>query len=340
MPKETANAHGDLFWGMSSPHSALDEALARFDGAQLSLVDGVWVNESVRGRDLKYYIFDWDDNILSMPTHIHMERLDERGQWVPHSCSTSTFSVIRNDTEHYRFPQGERERAFFEFQDERTPYGGGGFMDDLERALDAIETGRRTPPPSFATFRKVLTEGRIFAIVTTRGHEAATLRKGVERFIERVLSPVEREMMLINLRGYAYCFDGTQTFPSQRAVLDNYLSLNRYHAITSPSFLARLAAEAPGLTRQEDRKRFAIHDFVEYLIDILERTGMAALRLPISVGFSDDDPYNIEAVREYIERVLARRFPGVKFCVYDTSDGTGAHKMMVSGQLELPLEDA
>ncbi len=324
---------------MDSPTaSPLEEALARFEGARLAFVDGVWVNESVRGRDLKYYVFDWDDNVLCMPTRIHMERLDSKGRWVPHLCSTATFSVIRRDSAHYRYPQGQRELAFVEFQDRRTPLGGGTFMEDLDRALDAIAEGRRKPPPSFETFRKTLVEGRLFAIVTARGHASETLRQGVERFIERVLTPVEREIMLINLRGYAYCFDGTQTFPSQTAVLRNYLALNRYHAITSPAFDRRLAAEAPTATTQEARKRFAIRDFIDHLIHILERTGMDALGLPMAVGFSDDDPHNVAAVRAYIEQVLARHFPSVRFCVYDTSDGAGAHKMMVSGQLELPLE--
>lgn len=323
---------------MSTASTVQDAVLAHFAGARLAFVDGVWVNESVRGRDLKYYVFDWDDNVLCMPTHIHMERLDSKGNWVPHTCSTAAFSVIRKDTVHYRFPQNSRDLAFAEFQDKRTPFGGGTFMEDLERALDDIAEGRRQPPPSFNVFRKTLIEGRLFAIVTARGHEAETLRRGVERFIERVLTPVEREVMLINLRGYSYCFDNIQTFPSQQAVIARYLQLNRYHAITSPAFGERLAEKAPEAQTTEARKRFAIHDFIEHLVTILDRTGMNALRLPISIGFSDDDSHNVRAVRDYIEEVLVRRFPSVKFCVYDTSDGQGAHKMMISGQLELPLE--
>ncbi len=324
---------------MTPPNTdPLTTALAHFRGAQLAYVDGVWVNESVRGRDLKYYIFDWDDNILCMPTRIHMERLDRDGNWVPHLCSTATFCAVRKDTEHYRFPQNIRERAFVEFQDDPTPHGGGNFLTDLDCALDDIATGRRKKPPSFDVFRKTLIEGRLFAIVTTRGHEAITLRNGVERFINRVLTPVEREVMLINLRGYSYCFDGVQTFPSQQAVLNHYLDLNHYHAITSKTFAALLADESRTIVKQEERKQFAIRIFVDHIADILDRTGMAALRLPISIGFSDDDPFNIIAVQNYIEQVLVRRFPSVKFCVYDTSDGQGAHKMMISGQLELPLE--
>ena len=322
----------------------LQAALAQFEGARLAFVDGVWVNESVRGRDLKYYLFDWDDNILCMPTHIHMERLTETGEWVPHICSTAAYSVIRKDSEHYRYPQNRRELAFVEFQDEQTPLGGGSFMADLEHSLDDILSGRRKAPPSFEVFRKTLVEGRLFAIVTARGHEAETLRRGVERFIERVLSPVEREIMLINLRGYSYCFDNVRTFPSQHEVIRKYLELNRYHAVTSKTFRARLVEAVPEMRAvpegrlQEHGKRFAIQDFVDHVERILERTGMDALRLPISIGFSDDDKHNVEAVRRYIEDVLVRRFPEVKFCVYDTSDGMGAHKMMISGQLELPLE--
>lgn len=321
-----------------SADSPLETALRRFAGAQLSRVDGVWVNESVRGRDLKYYIFDWDDNVLCMPTRIHMERLDSRGCWVPHVCSTSTYSVIRTDTAHYRYPGNDRRMAFVEFQDEKTPLGGGSFLEDVDRALDAVVSGRRRPPLSFATFRRTLVEGRLFAIVTARGHEPETLRRGVERFIERVLTPDEREEMLINLRGYSYCFDNVQTFPSAGAVLRRYLELCKYHAVTSPSFSALLAGAAPEARTQEDRKRFAIRDFVDHIVTILDRTGMDALRLPMAIGFSDDDRHNVEAVRQFVADELAHRFPGVKFCVYDTSDPEGGiHKMMISGQLELPL---
>ena len=35
-----------------------------------------YINEEVSNRDLKYYIFDWDDNILHMPTRIKMEHRD------------------------------------------------------------------------------------------------------------------------------------------------------------------------------------------------------------------------------------------------------------------------
>jgi hypothetical protein len=315
-------------WFISDPQ-ALQQALETFDRAHLICIDGHWVNESVRKRNLKYYIFDWDDNILRMPTHIHMDRWDDAlQQWVPHICSTSTFSVIRSDSQHYRFPNNDRELAFIEFQDDPTPLGGGTFLNDLDTALNGILSGKSEKALSFDVFRKTLTEARLFAIVTARGHRVDTLKAAVSRFVERVLTPVEREIMMINFRGYEYCFDGARTFPSHTELFTRYLNLNHYHAINSTDFGARLAEEAPTLTAQEDRKRFAIHDFVEYLVDILNRSGMNALQHPFSIGFSDDDPHNVAAVRDYIQSDLIRRFPSIKFCVYDTSDTeTGVHKM-------------
>ena len=74
-------------------------------------------NTRVADRDLKYYIFDWDNNILHMPTRIHLERKTDAGEWIPHSVSTALFSVIRSDQEHYRQPGGVWENAFQEFRD-------------------------------------------------------------------------------------------------------------------------------------------------------------------------------------------------------------------------------
>ena len=58
----------------------------------------------------------------------------------------------------------------------------------------------------------------------------------------------------------------------------------------------------------------------------------------VSIGFSDDDPGNVKSVSAYIRRELSRRFDGIKFVVYDTSDPSlsKGRKVCVSGQLNLP----
>ena len=302
------------------------------------------VNYDVATRDFKYYIFDWDDNILHMPTKIHLEEQGEDGAWRPVEVSTSVFAIVRTDS-RYRMPPGGRAEAFKEFQDIVDAESGDlSFIRDTKAALQRVKDGEK-PGPSFETLRKTLREGRIFAIVTARGHAAATIREAVNIFIDSVLSPEERAEMMANLRGYRYCFDKVETFGTDEEELDYFLSMCRYHAVTNPDFKERLAgdddfgarvAEATSEQRPELAKEFAIRDFVEHLFRTLQRTN--ALGHQVAVGFSDDDAGNVAAVSDYIRSELARRFGGFKFVVYDTSDPSlsNGRKVTVAGQLSLP----
>ena len=296
------------------------------------------VNLRVGDRDFKYYIFDWDDNILHMPTRIHLERRQPDGTWAPCAVSTSAFSLLRGDTDNYRAPPGDATAAFAEFQD-YADEPENAFLRDTRLAIERTLHGQEKPAPSFRTFRRTLIEGRLFAIVTARGHAVATLQKGVRLFVDLALTPAEREEMLANLRGYRACFDGQTAPGTDEEEIAYYLGLNHYHAVTSPGFRDRVAREAPGAETAEDRKQFAIRTFVEHVVGVLARSGAVALRRPISVGFSDDDPVNIAAAERFIRAELARHFPDVKFCVYDTSDRTleKGRKIVVSGQLDLGL---
>ena len=302
-----------------------------------------YVNESVATRDLKYYIFDWDDNILHMPTKIRMERLEDDGTWRPVELSTATFALVRSDTEHYRAPGGKWREAFRNFED--SPQRDN-FLEDTRAALARIAAGER-PGPSFNALRKTLREGRIFAIVTARGHSPAAVERAVRCFIDEVLTPEEREEMMSSLRGYRQWLDGVGDgeFGTDEEELDYYLSMCRYSAVTYEGFAKRMAADpiyqeklavATTAARPELAKEFAIRDFVEHVFHMLRRSGN--LNRPVSIGFSDDAPGNVKSVTRYIVGELALRVEGIKFVVYDTSDRTlsKGRKVCVSGQLNLP----
>jgi len=296
-------------------------------------------------RDFKYYIFDWDDNILHMPTRIYLEKKGADGQWRPVSVSTGTYALVRTDSEHYRIPvEGGREAAFRDFQDVPAAEGDQAFIRDTKAALERVRAGEK-PGPSFETLRKTLREGRIFAIVTARGHATETIRSAVRIFIDSVLTPEERAAMMSSLRGYRYCFDRVDSFGTDEEELDYYLSLCRYNAVTNPGFKERLAddtdfaerfARADVDRKHEVAKEFAIRDFTEHLFRTLQRTG--GLGRSVAVGFSDDDAGNVSAVSDYIRAELSRRFGGFKFVVYDTSDPelSNGRKVTVAGQLNLP----
>lgn len=293
------------------------------------------VNYRVADRDLKYYIFDWDDNILHMPTNIHLERKNEHGQWVPHSVSTAVFSVVRNDFEHFRSPGGNWEEAFRDFRDVDVD-NENIFLRDTRQAIDRVVAGDEHAAPSFLRFKQTLIEGRLFAIVTARGHAPDIIRAGVRYFMDRVLSPAETKIMLGNLWGYLECFEPGHGLQTDDAVIDNYLKLGRYHGIMSPAFRDLLATNGLQTRNTEEGKQFAIKDFVEHVIQIARQRG---LEKPISVGFSDDDVGNARAVEDYIRARLGDEFPGVKFAVYYTSDPEipSGRKVEVRGQLSLPL---
>ena len=306
-----------------------------------------YVNEEVADRDFKYYIFDWDDNILHMPTKIRLEhRETPASPWKPVEVSTSTFALVRADTEHYRAPAcGGWEEAFRCFADPAQSGEPNHFIEDTLAALERVAAGIEKPSPSYNTFKKTLVDGRIFAIVTARGHAPETIEKAVRLFIENALTPLEREMMMSNLRGYRKWLDKVETFGTDAEELDYYLGMCRYSAVTWDGFKARMAndpiykeklATATTAARPELAKEFAIRDFVEHVFHTLQRTG--GLDRSVAIGFSDDDKGNVRSVSNYIKAELSRRFEGIKFVVYDTSDRTltKGRKVCVSGQMNLP----
>ena len=303
-----------------------------------------YVNEEVSGRDFNYYIFDWDDNILHMPTKIRMEHLEDDGTWRPVEVSTSTFALVRADEAHYRPPSdGGWGAAFQNFQDEP---GRNTFIEDTIAALERVEHGEK-PGPSYTALKKTLREGRLFAIVTARGHSPETIEKAVRIFIRYALSEDERAEMMSNLRGYRQWIDGVGDgeFGTDAEELDYYLGMCRYSAVTYEGFKERMSndpiyreklAVATTAARPELAKEFAIQDFVEHVFHMLRRAGR--LDRSVSIGFSDDDVGNVKTVTRFIKAELSRRYEGIKFVVYDTSDRSlsKGRKVCVSGQLNLP----
>ena len=310
-----------------------------------------YVNEEVASRDFKFYIFDWDDNILHMPTKIRMEHRDDDGEWRPVDLSTATFALVRSDVEHYRAPGGNWAEAFKNFADPPELDADGkpvpnNFLEDTVAALEKVEHGEK-PGPSYNALRKTLREGRLFAIVTARGHSPETIKKAVRIFIRYALTEEDRAEMMSNLRGYRRWIDGVgdDEFGTDAEELDYYLGMCRYSAVTYDGFRERMAhdpiyreklATASRTKRPELAKEFAIRDFVEHVFHMLRRSGR--LDRAVSIGFSDDDVGNVKTVSDFIRSELSKRFEGIKFVVYDTSDRSlsKGRKVCVSGQLNLP----
>ena len=69
------------------------------------------------------YSFDWDDNILFMPTQIHLEK-KVGSKWVPVSISTEEFRDVRNDIgDKYRYVDNSIIKSFQDFRNFGHPWG-------------------------------------------------------------------------------------------------------------------------------------------------------------------------------------------------------------------------
>jgi len=72
------------------------------------------LRDSLLEMTMRSYIFDWDDNILYMPTTIKMDKKDG-DKWVPVDVSTEDFTSVRGNP-NYRFRGDNADLAFIDFR--------------------------------------------------------------------------------------------------------------------------------------------------------------------------------------------------------------------------------
>jgi hypothetical protein len=270
--------------------------------------------------NLKYYIFDWDDNILHMSTKIIMEKLNhDDGNWNIVDVPTSDFTEARQDTDNYRIPLNEDgtpnfDLAFENFRDTGQK-GEDAFVHDMIEAIDDEKFG-----VSYKAFKKCLVNGNLFAIVTARGHEPETIKRGIMYFIETQLNEEEKITMRLHLEYYCYIF-GVKIEPNK--LLENYLSICEYIGVSSEYFINSVSEDdlpenetfTPSNT--ELSKKIAVERFCKKCVNFSEL--MSDRVSLIEIGFSDDDRGNVVSIENLFMEKLNVQYPEVSFNIYDTS---------------------
>ena len=240
------------------------------------------------------YSFDWDDNILMMPTRIHLDYSVNGLAWVPVSVSTEEFRSIRHKLgTEFRFLNDNEGEAFKDFKEYDA------FISDTEEALDSRRYG-----PSFNKFKEALISGSDFSIITARSNPPRAIKDGIKLIIRKSFSYDEQEEMKNNLNG---------------VTIDEYLNLQDYHPVSSKEFANKFGLETSG-TNPEEGKKIAFEDFVDRVVDTVSSYQDNDEFEGISIGFSDDDISNVEVVEKLIEEKLKQKYPDINFLVYDTSD--------------------
>jgi hypothetical protein len=240
--------------------------------------------------DLKYYAFDWDDNIVHMPTKIIL--INEDGEDV--GMSTADFAEYRHKIGKEPFDyNGEKIVGFGD-----DPFRNFRVFGDKNFLIDAMTA---KPGPAFEDFKEAINNGSIFAIITARGHSPETLKEAVYNYIVSNYNGIDKNELIKNLKKYR-TFVGEEEM-SEDELIRSYLELNKYNPV---SYGDNVAAVNP-----EEAKVEAMEDFVSYVKAMANLLGSKAyLKKDIAnkfnpedilIGFSDDDAKNVEVMRKHFK---------------------------------------
>ena len=239
-----------------------------------------------RTPTMKYYAFDWDDNLMYMPTKIYLK--DDKGKTV--GMSTEDFAEYRTEIGQEPFDyEGHTIVGFDEdaFRDFRVTGDKKFLVDSMKAPIG----------PAWDDFVEAVNNGSIFAIITARGHTPSVLRNAVYNLIQRNMHGLNKKELVKNLRKYRDIADEEDL--SDDELIRTYLEMCKWHPV---SFGEGSAANP------EELKVSAMKQFMEYVKNLSQRLQEKAfMKNKISnyftpyIGFSDDDLKNVETMKKHFD---------------------------------------
>ena len=237
--------------------------------------------------DMKYYAFDWDDNIMMMPTKIVLS--DDKGQNV--GMSTQDFAEYR--TKIGKEPFEYEGHTIVGFSSE--PFKYFGVKGDRRFIIESMlaKTG-----PAWNDFVEAINGGSIFAIITARGHTPNVLKEACYNLIVSNHDGIDSNELVKNLEKYRE-LSGDE-ISSKDEMIREYLDLCRFHPVSYGEGSA---------TNPEEGKIKAMKEFISYIREISEDLHKKAyLKNKVSnnfvlpkLGFSDDDIRNVQTMKKHFE---------------------------------------
>ena len=233
------------------------------------------------------FIYDWDDNIMFMPSILHIEKLIGT-KWTPMDATPAQWAKIKNNANI----RDLGDESFFDFHDDKS------FVLHLSQAIHDLEFG-----PAYKAFKKTLINGEDFAILTARGHSPNTVMTGVMMLIFRTFSENEIIEMMETVGD-----------------IGRYLEQQEYFTVSSKEFNNRFGTDNTGRTK--DKKAIALYNYISekihYNSSLVEPKKWKKLYSDFNVVFSDDDVDNVEAAVELFHKLKVTH-PNVEFKIFDTS---------------------
>ena len=200
--------------------------------------------DDVGTPDMKYYAFDWDDNILQMPTEIIV--LSDDGDEI--GMSTEDFAEYRVQIgkEPFKYKGntivGFAKDAFRNF----TTKGDKQFLIDSMKAK---------PGQAWSDFVEAINNGSIFSIITARGHNPSTLKEGVFNMIVSDHMGINKNLLIKNLKKFRD-ISGLEE-KNELEIIRDYMDLLKFYPV---SFGQGESAASP-----EELKVMAMKEFISYV---------------------------------------------------------------------------
>ena len=245
--------------------------------------------------DTKYYAFDWDDNLLFMPTSIIL--LSDKDDEVP--MSTEDFAEHRQQIG--KEPFNYKGTAIVDFAP--NPFRNFRSEGDKRFVLDSLLA---QPGPSWNDFVECINGGSIFAIITARGHNPKTLREAVYNLIMSNHLGINSKTLSGNLKRYRNLggdvnVDDKTISTLTKNELNEYLNLCRFEPVTFGDGDA---------ANPEEGKIKAMRNFIVYCKEMAQEIGEKAFfkndivnnEIEPIIGFSDDDERNIEKMKGFLDK--------------------------------------
>lgn len=244
-------------------------------------------NHKKGGRS--FYFFDFDDNIAYLETPIYVFH---KKSGKPRRLSSGEYALLKErigregDLLDYELKFND-EGSFQGFRDkklqvvDRLAGKTQNFVEDVRHALKKDEF--HWQGPSWTCFYHAVFNKRPLSMITARGHEPETIKKGIQQFVKQGHLPNEPNWLDI--------------FP-----------------VNNPSTQNRLGSEIGEGQDVAKLKQKAIRQSVERAFELYGENPFHRF------GMSDDDPRNLELIVEEMTR-LKKDFPRNAFFVISTYQG-------------------
>ena len=238
-------------------------------------------------KELQYYSFDWDDNLLHMPSKIYLLK-----NWEKVAVSTMDFAKVRKEIWKGEYVLLPGDESFVDF---RPEWDKKFFKDSFEAPLG----------PSWLEFVKCINKASIFSIITARGNSAKAIKETIAEMIRKEYNGINRDQVFTNMIMFMQ-FAKNNGHPidivyDSESLLDAYMELQKIYPVSNKEEMKLLWIDATAVA-PEEAKKHALSHFVEHIHEKVDTICTPETRPTLKIWFSDDDLHNVENMKVFMEK--------------------------------------